>query len=114
MSSGARYDVIGITKVGKEIIIRRNLAEAAAVERVRGQDMTYFDDVLMRPTTARTGQPGNPGQPPAMPLHIEWVGGFTYLVDASGRKIGTLLGSQGTREFLAGLLYDAGICEDKA
>lgn len=114
MTAAQRFDVIGITKVGREIVIRRNLAEAAAVERVRKQDMTYFDDVQMRPTTARTGAPRDPAQLPILPLRIEWVGGFTYIVDSTGRKIGTLLGSQATRDFLAGLLYDAGICKDRA
>jgi hypothetical protein len=43
---------------------------------------------------------------PAMPWSVLWQGGYAYIVDADGRKIMSLLGSQKQREFVASVVCD--------
>lgn len=45
---------------------------------------------------------------PPLPWTVEWVGGHAYVVDADGRKIASLLGSQKRREYVANVIYSIG------
>lgn len=42
--------------------------------------------------------------PPPFPWNVLWVGGYAYVIDADGRKIASLLGSQKRREHVAEIL----------
>ena len=45
---------------------------------------------------------------PPFPWNVTWVGGYAYVIDADGRKIASLLGSQKRREYVAAILCDLG------
>lgn len=49
-----------------------------------------------------------PDVDPPLPWTVEWTGGFAYVVDADGRKIASLLGSQKRREFVADVICSIG------
>lgn len=42
--------------------------------------------------------------PPPFPWNIEWLGGYAYVVDATGRRIMSLLGTQKQREHVAEII----------
>lgn len=46
--------------------------------------------------------------PPPFPWSVLWVGGFAYVVDAGGKKIASLLGTQARREYVADILCSLG------
>jgi hypothetical protein len=44
--------------------------------------------------------------PSPMPWSVKWQGGFAYMIDANGKTVGTLYGSQSQREQNAGAIID--------
>ena len=51
-------------------------------------------------------RPAEIDKPPPFPWNVQWVGGYAYVIDADGRKIASLLGSQKRREHVAAVLCD--------
>ena len=43
---------------------------------------------------------------PPLPWRVEWVGERAYVLDADGKKIASLLGTQERREHTAKIIYD--------
>jgi hypothetical protein len=87
---------------GKEFTLRRFDDQQAAIAHALGADMNAWDDVWVAPVQ----KPPAEFQAPKFPWAVEWVHGRAYVVDADGRKIASLLGSQQQREFVAAIIYE--------
>lgn len=106
MSDAAEFAVLG-TAFGSSVpmTIRRHPTHDAAVTHALSLDMTKWDDVWVEKASPRPVKAERP-YPPPFPWNVQWVGGYAYVVDANGNKLASLLGSQKTREFVAGIVCD--------
>jgi len=68
---------------------------------------SHWRRVWVEAVERKPSRPAAPEAPSRPPLDVVWEGGFAYLVDADGRKIASLLGSQSRREQVAALILDA-------
>ncbi len=44
--------------------------------------------------------------PPPLPWQVEWTGGRAYVLDAKGKRIAALLGTQERNEHTANIIYE--------
>lgn len=101
----ACYEVCGSPKGhGREamLVLRRFATEDDAVKHALKVNMDVWEDVWVRAGTKSVAPEVT--APPPYPWSVLWQGGFAYIVDADGKKIGSLLGPQKQREFVAGII----------
>lgn len=87
------------------LVLRRFREREAAARHALTVDMAVWDDVWIA-ESAVPDPPAEPTAPPPFPWSVYWAGGYAYIIDATGKKIASLLGSQKQREFVAGVLID--------
>lgn len=99
------YEVRAVPKGGgRRMTLRRFVSQDEAVDHALAVNMDVWDDVFVRPTLAKVKPPE---VPPPMPWRVLWAdSGHAYVVDADGKKIASLLGSQQRREYFASMLLD--------
>ena len=89
------------TKTGDIFTLRRHFQSRDAAEShpvLMSKWRRVWVEEMPRPQVeVRQKQIPNPDEAP-LPWRIQWVKGFTYLVDADGRKLASLLGSRAKRE----------------
>ena len=91
---------------GASLIIRRFATQDEAIEHALKADMRAWDDVWVEPGTWPAGSNPPPTEPPPFPWTVLWQGQHAYVIDADGRKIAVLLGSQRQREFVAEIIMN--------
>lgn len=87
------------------MLLRRLATHAAAMAHAARVTLALWDDVRVVQAEESPPKP-EPTEPPPFPWSVLWVAGRSYVLDARGAKIATLLGSQKQREFVAGILID--------
>lgn len=95
------YAVKAETKKGEILILQRGFRTKAEAE-----DLTVRQSEWKRVWVDRISADGD--LEACLPWHIEWGQGkrATYVVDAAGNRIATLMGSAGTRENFSNALSD--------
>ena len=94
----SKYQVMAETHEGTTHILRKGFSseEAALGHPVR---LSLWKRVWVEKSTTP-----KPVEPPKPPFTVEWTGGFAYLLDSTGRRVASLLGTQANREHLAAIL----------
>lgn len=95
------FQVMAEAKDGGTYVLRRNFAteEAALDHPVK---MSHWKRVWVE---RANDQPERDTSPPSLPWSVEWSRGHAYVLDAKGKKIAALLGTQERREMVAEILY---------
>lgn len=89
------------------LTLRRFASRDAAAAYALKVNMAVWDDVWVEPED-RPPPPPEPTAPPPFPWSVHWEASFAYVVDSTGRKIASLLGSQKQREFVADIICSLG------
>jgi hypothetical protein len=97
-----KFEVRAETHEGATVVLRR------LAMREEAENHPFVMKHWRRVWVAEREVPPPPPDEPPFPWTVEWTGGFAYVVDADGRKIASLLGSQKRREFVAGVIYEIG------
>ncbi len=95
------FEVRAETHDGTILVLRRFDSREAAEDhpvRLAAWKRVWVEEAPDKP-------PRDVSSPP-LPWQVEWVHGRTYVLDANGKKIASLFGTQERREHTAAIIYD--------
>ena len=96
------YEVCAETHDGDILILRRGFASLEEAEAHPVNKATWKRVWVEMTATV----PLRDTSPPPLPWRVEWVGGRAYVLDANGKRIASLLGTQEKREHTAKIIYE--------
>jgi hypothetical protein len=97
------FAVMARSHRGKEHVLRKYESRDDATAHALRVNMQNWDDVWI----AEAVLPDiGPEIMPPMPWNILWQNGWAYLIDANGKKLASIYGSQKSREYVAEKLLE--------
>lgn len=98
------FAIKGETKDGGILMLRRGFPTRDAAEdhpiQMSLWKRVWVEEIEPVPVPIET--------PPPFPWTVQWIGVFAYVLDADGRRIASLLGSQKRREHVAEIICGLG------
>ena len=98
----AEFAVRAETHTGDVLTLRRNFASRDAAEshpiHLSKWKRVWVEEMARSKVEKVTKPEPKSDDLPPLPWRVQWVKGFTYLVDADGKKIASLLGAHAKRD----------------